>query len=177
MLSFKVTYALQLLTVVSQSDCGLSIMDLRNRFTLLPSGTIISAIVRRLESGGIIGRLTPRDNRYCLLVSLDDLTLYDLVCLLDGRLVLGSSVGFDYWSPGYLDDHPYIVDIDSHLEAHLSGLLQSVTVGHLLTSPDGGDTNRSTTSNITRSSSSSGRNSSQASRYVDFRSNNIVAVK
>ena len=132
MLSFKVTYAIQIFDLLHQSEEGISVSDLRRHFPLLPSGTIISDVVRQMELANLIGKPSSK-NRYRIKVALDSLTLYELVQAMDnGLLVLGYPVGFRYWSYGYLDDRPNIVATERKLEATLEDVMRKVTVGELL---------------------------------------------
>ena len=133
MLSFRVTYALQILDLLQQSEEGIAISDLRGHFPLLPSGTIISDTVRQMELANMIGKPSTKNNRYRIKMVLNNLTLYDLVETMDKEvLVLGHPVGFRYWSHGYLDNRPNIVATERKLEATLADLMQKVTVGELL---------------------------------------------
>ena len=133
MLSFKVTYAIQIFDLLHQSEEGISASDLRRHFPLLPVGTIISDVVRQMEAANLIGKPSSKNNRYRIKVALDNLTLYELVQAMDNEiLVLGYPVGFRYWSYGYLDDRPNIVATERKLEATLTDVMRKVTVGELL---------------------------------------------
>ena len=132
MLSFKVTYALQILDLLQKHKDGINILDLRKSFPFLPVETIITDIVHRLNTVCLIAKPGSRDNRYRINVSLSDLTLYDLSQFMDGAPVLGNPVGFRYWSYGYLDSRPYISDIEQQLRDQIIDTMKSVTVAELL---------------------------------------------
>ena len=134
MLSIKTTYAIQILDALRQSREGLSVQQLRERFLLLPVGTLISDTVRQLEAGRLICNVSPspRGRRFRVMAALDRLTLYDLARVVDSRLVLGTPVGFSYWAPGYTEHHPQITALDQQIEQSVMQILQSTSVEALL---------------------------------------------
>ena len=134
MLSIKTTYAIQILDALRQSREGLSVQQLRERFVMLPAGTLISDTVRQMEAGRLICNVSPspRGRRFRVMAALDQLTLYDLAKVVDTRVVLGTPVGFSYWSPGYGERHPMIMETEQELEQTVVKLLQSTSVGSLL---------------------------------------------
>ena len=134
MLSYKVTYAIQILDALRQSREGLSMQQLRERFVMLPSNTLITDTVRQMEAGRIICNVSPspRGRRFRVMAALDQLTLYDLAKVVDTRVVLGTPVGFSYWSPGYGERHPMIMETEQKLEQTVTELLRSTSVGALL---------------------------------------------
>jgi len=138
MLSFKTTYAIQILDALRKNQEGLSVKQLRERFLLLPAGTLISETVRLLEAGRLICNVSPYMGRrkYRLMVALDSLTLYDLACAVDSRLVLGTPVGFSYWTPGYAERHPQIAVLEQQLEQGVKQILQFISVKKLLEGQD-----------------------------------------
>ena len=131
MLSFKVTYSLQILDLLLKHKDGINVSDLRKSFPFLPVGTIISDLVQRMYTSSLLSK-SSRDNRYRLNVSLSDLTLYDLSQFMDGDLVFGNPVGFRHWSYGYLDSRPHISDIEQQLRDQVIDTMKSVTVAELL---------------------------------------------
>jgi len=134
MLSFKVTYAIQIFDLLQQCEEGISVSDLRKHFPLLPTGTIISDTVHQMELANLIGKPSSRNNKYRIKVALNNLTLYELVQAMDNEiLVLSYPVGFRYWSYGYLDNRPNIVATERKLETALIDVMRKVTVGELLT--------------------------------------------
>ena len=134
MLSIKTTYAIQILDALRQSREGLSVQQLRERFVMLPAGTLISDTVRQMEAGRIICNVSPspRGRRFRVMAALDQLTLYDLAKVVDSHLVLGTPVGFHYWQTGYLENYPRITKVDKHLEDKTAEMMRSVTIGTLL---------------------------------------------
>ena len=134
MLSYKVTYAIQILDVLCHSREGLSVQQLRGRFVLLPVGTLISDTVRQLEAGRIICNVAPapRGRKFRIMAALDRLTLYELAQVVDSHIVLGTPVGFSYWTPGYLEHYPKITEVEKKLEQAVVKRLQATTVGYLL---------------------------------------------
>ena len=132
MLSFKVTYALQVLDLLQHSPNGMTLGELKDQFLLLPSGTIISDTVKQLESGRLICNISPKGKRYRVMSSLNDISLYDLVHLMDGKILLGKQIGFDYWPANYLKTHPQIAEVERQLEESVAGITKMVTVGKLI---------------------------------------------
>jgi len=132
MLSFKVTYAIQILDILRHHDDGLLISELRNRFILLPNGTLISDMVRQMEAMRLIGCASSNSRRYRILVPIDKLTLYDLVRVMDDPIVLGTPVGFDYWSPGYIEARPHIADIENWMEESVATMMKGITIEELM---------------------------------------------
>ena len=137
MLSFKTTYAIQILDALRQSREGLSVQQLRERFVLLPAGTLIPDTVRQLEAGRLICNVSPspRGRKFRLMAALDKVTLYDLARVVDSRLVLGTPVGFSYWASGYTEHHPQVTALEQQLEQSVTQILQSTSVEKLLGGP------------------------------------------
>ena len=94
MLSFQTTYAIQILDLLQQSEDGVSVSDIHAHFTHLPTRTIITDVVRSMERGEVIRRVSGRNMRLRIDVSLSKLTLYDLILIMDGKLEFGKSVCF-----------------------------------------------------------------------------------
>ena len=138
MLSIKTTYAIQILDALRQSREGLSVQQLRERFVMLPSNTLISDTVRQLEAGRLICNVSPspRGRRFRVMAALDRLTLYELAQVVDSHIVLGTPVGFSYWTPGYQDRYPQIKAAEQRLEQAVVELLRSISVGALLQRED-----------------------------------------
>jgi len=132
MLSYKVTYAVQILDLLQRSNEGMSLMDIRNHFVFLPSTLVISDITKQLADGQLISLPTSRNNKYHIKLRLDDITLHTLSHVVDGKLVFGTPVGFNYWQMGYLSKCPLIGEIEQQLESHVSEVMKSMTVGELL---------------------------------------------
>ena len=131
MLSVKTTYALQILDILLHHENAMNISDLRNRFPFLPATTFISTLVNKMEVAQLISR--PSGGRkYYIKKSLNELTLYDLVAIVDDAVVLGQPVGFRYWPFRYLDNHTNIASLENSLEVAVCDLMKSVTVEELL---------------------------------------------
>ena len=133
MLSFKVTYAIQIFDLLQKHKEGMNISDIRDHFPLLPVCTIISNLVRQMELARFVCRLSSTDRRLRVNVSLNELTLHELVRSMDDEMVLGQPVGFRRWPFSYLEDRPRIVEIEQQLEEQVTSTLKSVTIGELLT--------------------------------------------
>ena len=134
MLSFKVAYAVQILDLLRQSKEAMSITSIRDHFVFLPSTSFISGIVRQLDSGRLICNTLPSGgiSRYCIMVSLSEITLADLSRIVDDELVLGSPVGLRYWGPGYLIKYPHIKVVEQQLESQVTNYMTSITIEKLL---------------------------------------------
>ena len=133
MLSYKITYAIQILDLLSRSKRGLSLMAIRDRFLFLPSKTFISEIVKQLETGRLICNAIPSvGTKFYLMANLHDVTLKDLVNVLYEDLVFDTRVGFAYWQTGFLKSRPNIKPFERGLEKHLMQYMKSATVGQLL---------------------------------------------
>ena len=133
MLSYKVTYAIQILDLLRQNNEGMSLLDIQSRFIFLPSKSFISGIIKQLEVGRLICNASPhRGTRYYIMSNLNDVTLDDLVRIIHDELVLDTHVGFIYWQAGYLKDHPNIIKIEQQLEDKMTEIMKSVTIGKLL---------------------------------------------
>ena len=131
MLSFKVTYAIQILDMIRQSSNGMSLSDLRERFMFLPNGLVISDITKQLLISRIIYNLSSQSSRLYIRVNLNEITLSDLSQIVDDKLVLGTPVGFSYWRDSYLDAHSRIKEVETYLESQTSKILKSVTIAEL----------------------------------------------
>ena len=136
MLSFKVTYAIQVFDLLQKHKEGVSISDIRDHFPLLPVCTIISGLVRQMELARFVCRSSSTDRRLRVNVSLNELTLYELARGMDDKMILGQPVGFRHWPFGYLDDRPRIMEIEQQLEDEATRTMKSITVGELLKQPD-----------------------------------------
>ena len=132
MLSFKVTYAIQILDLLREHEEGLPVSDIRDHFPFLPVGTIISGLVRQMELARLIRRPSATDKRLRVNVSLNDLTLHELVQIMDSEVVLGQPVGFRHWPFGYLDTRPRVVEVEQGLENALFGVMKTVTIAGML---------------------------------------------
>ena len=133
MLSYKITYAIQILDLLSHSKRGVSLMSIRDCFLLLPSKTFISEIVKQLEAGRLICNAAPYGgSRFYLMTRLASVTLQDLVNVLHEELVFDTHVGFAYWQSGFLKSRPKIKLFERGLEKHLMRFMKSVTIGELL---------------------------------------------
>ena len=133
MLSYKVTYAIQILDLLGRSKRGLSLMAIRDQFLFLPSKTFISETVRQLETGRLICNAMPSSSsKYYLMTNLHDITLKDLVNAIHEELVFDTHAGFAYWQAGFIKSRSKIKLFERHLEKHLMDFMQSVTVGELL---------------------------------------------
>ena len=132
MLSYKTSYAIQILDLLKQSREGMSLIDIRNRFIFLPSKSFISGIVKQLESGRLICNASPKGTKYHIMSNLNEISLEDLVRLVDTDLVIGAPVGFLYWQPDYLKSRHHIEKVEKHLEDKISEIMHSVTIGKLL---------------------------------------------
>ena len=131
MLSVKTTYALQILDILLRNENTMNISDIRNRFPFLPATTFISTLVNKMEVAQLIAR--PSGGRkYYIKKPLNELTLYDLVAIVDEAVVLGPPVGFRYWPFSYLDNHANIASLENSLEVAVCDLMKSVTVEELL---------------------------------------------
>ena len=133
MLSFRVSYSIQILSLLQGKEKGMTIGELRNHFYLLPQVTIVSELLRQLRLAGIISNYTKSsENRFGLNVNLDTLTLGSLITALEEKLVFGKSVSFPYWHPGYLDSHPRITVLDKEMQERITELTERITIGDLL---------------------------------------------
>ena len=133
MLSFRTTYAIQILDLLDHSSNGLSITDIRQQFLYLPSGTIISYIVRQLTLAKVVDNVSlGRGSRYRITSDLNAITLEQLVHIVDDSFVMGTPVGFLYWQVNYLNTHPRISEFEQQLEEQVKSILRSITVAELL---------------------------------------------
>ena len=132
MLSFKVTYAIQILDLLHRNKEGILISDIHSSFPYLPSRTIVSDTVRLMEKGGVIRKISERNRRLRIAVPLSDLTLYDLSQVMDGGIGLGKSVGFNRWYFGYLETHPHIAETEQRLEDSIASEMRTITVAGLI---------------------------------------------
>ena len=132
MLSYKVTYGIQILDLLQQSKRGMSLSEIRAHFIFLPSRIFISDITKQFESHRLISKISSHSNRYKLMFSVDEITLCALSKVVDGELVFGTPVGFNYWHLGYCNAHPQIEEYEKQLGKEVSELLKSTTVGDLL---------------------------------------------
>ena len=133
MLSYKVTYAIQILDLLGRSRRGMSLMAIRDQFLFLPSKTFISEIVRQLEAGRLICNAIPSGgSKYYLMTNLHDITLKDLINAIHEDLVFDTRVGFAYWQTGFLESRPKIKPFEQQLEKYLMKHMKSVTIGELL---------------------------------------------
>ena len=133
MLSYKITYAIQILDLLSRSKRGVSLMAIRDQFLFLPSKTFISEIVKQLEAGRLICNAIPYGGtKFYLMTNLHDITLKNLVNVLYEELVLDTRVGFAYWQAGFLKSHPNVKPFERQLEKHLMQYMNSVTIGEML---------------------------------------------
>ena len=133
MLSYKITYAIQILDLLSRNKRGVSLMVIRNQFLFLPSKTFISEIVKQLEAGRLICNAIPYGGtKYYIMTNLYDISLKDLVNVIHDDLVFDTHVGFAYWQAGFLKSHPNIKPFEQGLEKRLMDFIQSVTIGELL---------------------------------------------
>jgi len=112
--------------------------QLRERFMQLPTNTLISDTVRQLEAGRIICNVAPapRGRKFGIMAALDRLSLYELAQAVDSHIVLGTPVGFSYWTPGYQDRYPRITAAEKKLEQAVVEQLRSISVGALLQRED-----------------------------------------
>ena len=132
MLSYKVTYAIQILELIRHSKEGMSLNDLRYRFRYLPNGLVISDIAKQLMFSRIIGSSSSKSSRFQIKADLNELTVSDLILTLDDKLVFGAPVGFNYWQDGFLETHTHISELEQSLESHISWILKSVSIAELL---------------------------------------------
>ena len=134
MLSFKVTYAIQILDMLRGSDIGRSIADIRDHFSFLPTRAFVAGLVRQMETGRLICNtsLPGTCSRYRIMVGFGEVTLYDLSHIVDGALVMGAPIGFRYWSPGYLNTYPHIKEVEQQLESRMREFMESVTIEDIL---------------------------------------------
>ena len=133
MLSYKITYAIQILDLLSRSKKGVSLVSIRDQFLFLPSKSFISEIVKQLEAGRLICNAVPYGGtRYYIMTSLNDITLDDLISVLHDTLVFDTHVGFAYWQAGFLKSHPNIAKAEQKLQDEIRGIMKSVTIGELL---------------------------------------------
>ena len=132
MLSFRVSYSIQILSLLQCNEKGMTTGELRNHFYLLPQSTIISGLLRRLHTAGIIGKVNPSSSRYELQTDLTSLTLDTLITALEEKLVFGQPVCYPYWHPGYLDTHPQITELGQEMQKRIIELTEKSTLGALL---------------------------------------------
>ena len=132
MLSYKTTHAIQILDLLRQSKEGLSLSEIRDHFVFLPSKSFISDIVKKLECGSLICNALPSGTRYYIVSDLSNVTLEELTRIVDEVLVLSTPVGFSYWQPGYLKTHTRIDKVEQQMEAGISKIMRSVTIGRLI---------------------------------------------
>ena len=132
MLSYKVTYGIQILDLLQQSKGGMSLREIREHFVFLPSRIFISEIAKQFEARRLISKVSSHSNKYKLMFSVDEITLYALSKVVDGELVFGTPVGFSYWHSGFCNTYPQIEEYEKQLEKKISELLKSITVGDLL---------------------------------------------
>ena len=135
MLSFKVTYAIQILDLLRTSKNSISMSELRDRFSLLPSKTTISDIVHQLDAGRLICNtsLPGAVNRYRIMVGLNEITLSDVSRIVVGsKLVFGTPVCFPYWYPGYSESYPRIAEVEQQLENMVTEFMKSITIEEIL---------------------------------------------
>ena len=132
MLSFRVSYSIQILSLLQSNEKGMTTGELRNHFYLLPQSTLISGLLRRLHTAGIIGKVNPSSSRYELQTDLTSLTLDTLITALEEKLVFGQPVCYPYWHPGYLDTHPQITELEEEMHSCITELTETATIGELL---------------------------------------------
>ena len=132
MLSFKTTHAIQILDLLQRNEEGLSVTNIRNHFLFLPNGAIISNIVWQLSVGKLIGSVSAGNSKYRIITNLNDITLEQLVHIVDDTFVMGTPVGFLYWQIDYLNSHPRIAEVEQQLQEQIKSTLRSITVAELL---------------------------------------------
>ena len=132
MLSFKVTYSIQILDCLRKKEKGLTLTELRNHFIFLPTGTIISDLVLQLRRHNLVTTVSGSSSRLCLNCNLEELSLHTLICAVDEKFVLGQPVGFSYWTPGYLSNHPEIDNIQSQMTEQITEITKNTNVGRML---------------------------------------------
>ena len=134
MLSFQTTYAIQILDLLCRSEHGMSISELHTCFFRLPTRTVVTDVVRLLKKGGVIRQVSDYDRRLRLAVPLGDLTLYDLILVMndEDKIGLGKPVCFARWYLGYDETHSCIRAVEEHLEAEVSKITQAIIVADLI---------------------------------------------
>ena len=131
MLSFQTTYAIQILDLLQQSEDEMSVSDIHTHFTYLPTRTIITDVVRSMEIGELIRKISGRDRRLRIAVSLSKMTLYDLILIMDGKIEFGKPVCFPHWYSDYLRRRPHVAEMERELEEKITAVLRTVTVAEL----------------------------------------------
>ena len=131
MLSFQTTYAIQIFDLLQQSEGGMSVSEIHTHFTYLPTRTIITDVVRSMEIGELIRKISGRDRRLRIAVSLSKMTLYDLILIMDGKIEFGKPVCFSHWYSDYLRRRPHVAEMERELEEKIAAVLRTVTVAEL----------------------------------------------
>jgi len=134
MLSFKATYAIQILDLLRFSEGGRSLSDIRDHFSYLPTRAFVSGLLRQMEVGRLLCNtsLPGTSSRYRIMVGLREISLYDLSLIVDGVHVTGSPIDFGYWRPGYLTSYPHIKEVEQEFEILVREFMESVTIEDIL---------------------------------------------
>jgi len=133
MLSYKTILAIQILFLLNKEEKkGLSISDLKLRAKLNALG--IGQAVRQLIKYGWLA--SDNRNRHSVTAHARTRTLYDLVLVMDGAIVMGQNVNPDeipFWGTTAKECIPHTVKFNEGIGRRFEDMLKNITVLELIT--------------------------------------------
>jgi len=132
MLSYKTITAIQVLHVLHDAECGLTISNVKLRARL--SGVSVGQTAHQLARCGWLD--TDSRSRYSMTEHARNRTLYDLVLAMDGTIILGTNVDPNYvtfWGAEAKESIPHTISFNEGIKEQFVNMLRSVTIMELIT--------------------------------------------
>jgi len=133
MLSNKTIHAIQVLFLLKGADKrGLTVAELKHKARLNTMG--INRVVRQLMAHGWI--TTDNRARHSLAPYAAARTLFDLILVMHGEIVLGTHIVYDnipFWGATAQECIPHAEEINKRLGNQVGEMLKEITVMELIT--------------------------------------------
>ena len=135
MLSYRTILAIQALSVLGQEErFGITITDLKVKTGI--KDTKIGWVVRELIRYGWL--TSDSRNRHSMTDYARRSTLYDLVVVMDGDVVMGPNINTDYvplWNKALLKPLSHAVELNEALRDEFTAILKATGIMELITDP------------------------------------------